>query len=171
MQLASAFINVGLCSRPLLLAVTGCKFARGQRWTTPCDITIISTYMHTVWICLDREKGGLMLRIFFPQKKNLRKDKPHLRPLCAVASVVNGCWDAHHHSRYEVPRDVVVLPAWEFALEHLNQHEVQLHALQTHPGERSQEAEVENAGDDGANQLGEDTCRRYTQKVKGCSEG
>lgn len=78
---------------------------------------------------------------------------PHLRPLCAVAFVVNGCWDPHYHSRDEVPGDVVVLPAWELALKHFNQHEVQLHALQTHPGERSQEAKVENTGDDGAHQL------------------
>lgn len=77
----------------------------------------------------------------------------HLRPLCAVAPVVDGCWDAHHHGRDEVPGDVVVLPARELALEHLDQHEVQLHTLQTHPGERSQEAEVENPGDDGAHQL------------------
>lgn len=77
----------------------------------------------------------------------------HLRPLCAVASVVDGCWDAHNHCRNKVPGNVVVLPAWELALENLNQHEVQLHALQTHPGERSQEAEVENAGNDGAHQL------------------
>lgn len=54
---------------------------------------------------------------------------PHLRPLCAVAPVVYGCWDPHHHSRDEVPRDVVVLPARELALKHLHQHEVQLHAL------------------------------------------
>lgn len=78
---------------------------------------------------------------------------PHLRPLRAVASVVDGCWDAHHHSWEEVPRDVVVLSAWELALKHLDQHEVQLHTLQTHPGERSQEAEVENPGDDRAHQL------------------
>lgn len=77
----------------------------------------------------------------------------HSRSLCAVASVVDGCRDAHHHSWDEVPRDVVVLSARELALKHLDQHEVELHTLQTHPGESSQEAEVENAGDDGAHQL------------------
>lgn len=78
---------------------------------------------------------------------------PHLRLLCAVASVVDGCWDPHHHSRNEVTRDVVVLPAWELTLKYFDQHEVQLHALQTHPDERSQEAEVENTSDYGAHQL------------------
>lgn len=73
--------------------------------------------------------------------------------MCPVAPVVDGCRDAHHHSWDEVPGDVVVLPAGELALKHLDQHEVQLHTLQTHPGERSQEAEVEDAGDDGAHQL------------------
>lgn len=95
----------------------------------------------------------------------------HSRSLCAVASVVNGCRNAHHNSRDEVPRDVVVLPARELALKHLDQHEVQLHALQTHPGERSQEAEVENAGDDGAHQLTGGHMQRTHTKVRGCLEG
>lgn len=139
-----------LCSQPLLFAVTECKFARGKRWTTLCDITIISTCMHAVGVCLDGEKGGQTLLVFLCHNRRI---SAHLRPLCAVAPVVDGCWDAHHHSRDEVPRHVIVLPARELALEHLNQHEVQLHALQTHPGERTQEAEVENAGDDGAHKL------------------
>lgn len=77
----------------------------------------------------------------------------HLRSLRAVAAVVDGCRDAHHHGREEVPGDVVVLSAREFALKHLDQHEVQLNTLQTHPGERGQEAEVENPGDDGTHNL------------------
>lgn len=77
----------------------------------------------------------------------------HLRPLCAVAHVVDGRWDAHDHSGDEVAGEVVVLPAWELALEDLHQHEVELHALQTHPGEGSEKAEVEDTGDDGAQQL------------------
>ena len=53
----------------LLLEVTGCKFAREQRWATLCDITIISTYMHAVWACLYGEEGGLMLVIFIPVQR------------------------------------------------------------------------------------------------------
>lgn len=49
---------------PLLLEVTGCKFAKGQRWAALCDITIIITYMHAVWVCLHGEGGRLMLVIF-----------------------------------------------------------------------------------------------------------
>lgn len=78
---------------------------------------------------------------------------PHSRSLCAIASVVDSCRDAHHHSWDEVPGDIVVLSARELTLEHLNKQKVQLHTLQAHPGESSQEAEVKNAGDDGAHQL------------------
>lgn len=91
--------------------------------------------------------------------------------MCAVAPVVDGCRDAHHHSWDEVPGDVVVLPAGELALKHLDQHEVQLHTLQTHPGERSQEAEVEDAGDDGAHQLTGGHMQALDTKVRGRSEG
>lgn len=96
---------------------------------------------------------------------------PHSRSLCAVASVVDGCRDAHHHSWDEVPRDIVVLSAWELALEHLNQHKVQLHTLQAHPGESSQEAEVENAGDDGAHQLMGRHVETLQTKERWCYEG
>lgn len=49
--------------------------------------------------------------------------------LRAVAPVVDGGWDAHHQSRGEVPRDVVVFAAWELALKHVDQHEAELHPL------------------------------------------
>lgn len=74
----------------------------------------------------------------------------HVHSLCAVAFVVDGCWNAHHHSWDEVAEAVVILYAWAFALKDLDQHQVKLHAFQTHPGEGSQEAEVENPGNDGA---------------------
>lgn len=92
-----------------------------------------------------------------------RAKTAHLRPMRAVAAVVDGRRDAHHGGREEVPGDVVVLPARELALEHLDQHEVELHALEAHPGERRQEAEVENARDDGAHQL--TGTRGYTQTM------
>lgn len=86
----------------------------------------------------------------------------------AIAPVVDGCGDAHHQGRGEVPRDVVVLPARELALEHVHQHEVQLHPLQTHPSEGRQEAEVQNAGDDGTHQLTEGgTSRDVRVRVRG----
>lgn len=77
----------------------------------------------------------------------------HSRSLCAVAPVVHGGGDAHHGGWDEVARQVVILPARELALKDLHQHEVELHTLQTHPGERGEEAEVEHAGDQGTHQL------------------
>lgn len=77
----------------------------------------------------------------------------NLRSRRAVAAVVDSRRDAHHDRREEVTGHIVVLAAGELALEHLHQHEVQLHALQTHPGEGCQEAEVQDASDDGAHQL------------------
>lgn len=109
--------------------------------------------MHAVWVCLDVERGRTNAPDFCPHTSRVTAEMLHLRPLCAVAPVVDRCWDAHHHGWGEVPGDVVVLPARELALEHLDKHEVQLHALQTHPGECSQEAEVEYPGNDGAHQL------------------
>lgn len=83
-------------------------------------------------------------------KKKREKDVHSLR---AVAFVVDGRWDAHHHGWDEVAEAVVILDARALALEDLDQHQVKLDALQTHPGEGSQEAEVENPGNDGAQQL------------------
>lgn len=93
--------------------------------------------------------------IYISQKKNKKKNNtaPHSRSLSAVASVVDGGGDAHHGGGDEVTRQVVILPARELALEDLHQHEVELHALQAHPGERGKEAEVEHAGDQGTHQL------------------
>lgn len=71
-----------LCSQPLLLALTGCKFARWQRWATLCDIITINTYMLAVRVSLDGEKGGLMLPIFIPQKNSLCKDATLTPAVC-----------------------------------------------------------------------------------------
>lgn len=45
--------------------------------------------VHAVWVCRSGEKGGLKLVIFIPGRAASAKI-PHLRPLSAVASVVNG---------------------------------------------------------------------------------
>lgn len=60
-----------LCLQPPLSAVTGCKFAMGRRWTTPCDITVISTelHMHAVWVCLSREVHDFCFYIFSVQSQ------------------------------------------------------------------------------------------------------
>lgn len=85
--------------------------------------------------------------------------EPHSRFLRPVALVVDGCGDADHNGREEVTGHVVVLLAGVFALKDLDQHEVQLDPLEAHPGEGSQEEEVEDPGDDGTTDLGF-RCRR-----------
>lgn len=85
--------------------------------------------------------------------------QPHSRFLRPVALVVDGCGDADHNGREEVTGHVVVLLPGVFALKDLDQHEVQLDPLEAHPGEGSQEEEVEDPGDDGTTDLGF-RCRR-----------
>lgn len=80
--------------------------------------------------------------------------KLHSRFLGPIALVVDSCGDADHNGREEVTRHVVVLLSGVFALKDLHQHEVQLNPLETHPGERGQEEEVEDPSDDGAPNLG-----------------
>lgn len=80
--------------------------------------------------------------------------QPHSRFLRPVALVVDGCGDADHNGGEEVTGHVVVLLPGVFTLKDLDQHEVQLDSLEAHPGEGSQEEEVEDPGDDGAPDLG-----------------
>lgn len=78
----------------------------------------------------------------------------HSRFLRPVALVVDGRGDADHDGGEEVAGHVVVLLPGVFALEDLDQHEVELDPLETHPGEGGQKEEVENPRDDGAADLG-----------------
>lgn len=93
--------------------------------------------------------------------------KLHSRFLCPIALVVDSCGDADHNGREEVTRDVVVLLSGVFALKDLHQHEVQLNPLETHPGERGQEEEVEDPSDDGAPNLGFGQSERKKKKGHG----
>lgn len=88
--------------------------------------------------------------------------KLHLRFLGPVAAVVDGRGDAHHDGGEEVTRHVVVLFPRVFALEDLHEHEVQLDPLETHPGEGSQEEEVQDPRDDGASNL----CQNNSKEEK-----
>lgn len=67
-----------LRSHPLLLTMTGCKFAGGQRWAILCDFTIINTCMLAVWVCVDSKKEELTL----PQKNSLCKDATLTPAVC-----------------------------------------------------------------------------------------
>lgn len=89
-----------------------------------------------------------------PQRPSSQRGGVHSRFLRPVALVVDGRGDADHNGGEEVTGHVVVLLPGVFALEDLHQHEVQLDPLETHPGEGSQEEEVEDPGDDGAPHLG-----------------
>lgn len=77
----------------------------------------------------------------------------HVRFLGPIAPVVYGCRDAHHQCRKAVSTQIVVLFAGVLALEDLHQHEIELHTLQTHPGEGSQEEEMQKASKDGTGNL------------------
>lgn len=79
--------------------------------------------------------------------------KGHSRSFGPVAPVVDGSGEGNHYGGEEVPGSIIVLPAREFALEDLDDHDVQLHAFQTHPGERSQEKEMKNPGYNRAHDL------------------
>lgn len=90
----------------------------------------------------------------YTKKSSTDEIRCYLRSRCPVAAVVDGGRDSHHHGGKEVSGDIIVLPAGELAFKHFNQHEVELHALQAHPGKRRQKEEMKNARDDGAYQLG-----------------
>lgn len=84
------------------------------------------------------------------------KAKGHSRSLGPVAPVVDGRRDGDHYGWEEVSGCVIVLPARELALEDLDEHDIQLHAFQTHPSERSQEKEMKNPGYNRAHDLRDD---------------
>ncbi|TNN70377.1 hypothetical protein EYF80_019403 [Liparis tanakae] len=67
--------------------------------------------------------------------------------------VVYGRRDAHHQCGKAVAAQIVVLFAGVLALKDLHQHEIELHTLQTHPGEGSQEEEMQKASKDGTGNL------------------
>lgn len=77
----------------------------------------------------------------------------YLHPVRAVAAVVHGGRNSHNQCRDAVAHHVEVAAARVLTLEHLHQHDVELHALQEHPGERRQEEEVQQGGEDGAGDL------------------
>lgn len=104
------------------------------------------------------------MRLLYISKDLFRK--LHSRFLRPVALVVDSCGDADHNGREEVTRHVVVLFPWVFALKDLDEHEVQLDPLKTHPGEGSQEEEVEDTSDDGASDLGFRQSKKYSRKRK-----
>lgn len=79
----------------------------------------------------------------------------HVRFLGPIAPVVYGRRDAHHQRGEAVSAQIVVLFAGVLALKDLHQHEIELHALQTHPGEGSQEEEMQKASNDGTGDLRE----------------
>lgn len=81
--------------------------------------------------------------------------KLHLRFLGPVAPVVDRCGDTDHDGREEVTRHVVILLPRVFTFKDLHKHEVQLDPFKTHPGEGSQEEEVEDPRDDGTSNLRE----------------
>lgn len=78
----------------------------------------------------------------------------HSRLLGAIAAVVDGRRDAYYQGREAVATQVVVLGAGVLALEHFHQQQVEVHALQAQPGEGGQEEVVQQAGEDGACDLG-----------------
>lgn len=88
------------------------------------------------------------------------------RLLGPVALVVDGCRDADDDGGEEVAGHVVVLFPGVFALEYFYKHEVQLDPLKTHPGEGSQEEEVQDPRDDGA----ADLRRRERQPIQTIKE-
>lgn len=77
----------------------------------------------------------------------------YLHPVGAVATVVHGCRHGHDERGYAVAHQVEVASARVLALEHLHQHDVELHPLQEHPRERRQEEEVEESGEDSTGNL------------------
>lgn len=73
--------------------------------------------------------------------------------VCPVAAVIHGGGHGHDQRRDAVAHQIEVAPAGMLALKHLHQHDVELHALQEHPGESSQEEEVQEGGEDGTGDL------------------
>lgn len=77
----------------------------------------------------------------------------HVRFLGPIALVVYCRRDAHHQRGEAVATQIVVLFAGVLALKDLHQHEIELNALQTHPGEGGQEEEMQKASKDGTGDL------------------
>lgn len=76
-----------------------------------------------------------------------------LHSICAVTPVVHRSRNSHNQRRNSITHHVEIAFAWVLALEHLHEHDVELHSFQEHPGERSQEEEVEQGGEDGTGNL------------------
>lgn len=75
-------------------------------------------------------------------KKEKKKENSHSHFICSITPVVYRSRHSHNERGHTVAHQVEVLPAWVLALKHLHQHDVELHALQEHPGEGGQEEEV-----------------------------
>lgn len=71
-----------------------------------------------------------------------------LHSVGAVAPVVHCGGDGHNDSRHSISCQVEVLSPGVLALEHLYQHDVELHPFQEHPGEGCQEEEMEQGCED-----------------------
>lgn len=86
-------------------------------------------------------------------KKKSSEPLVNLRFFCPITPVVDGCRHTHHYGWDKVARNVIVLLTGIFTFKNLHQHEVKLHALQTHPAKRSKEEEVQNPSYNGASDL------------------
>lgn len=94
----------------------------------------------------------------------------HVRFLGPIAPVVYGCGDAHHQCGEAVAAQIVVLFAGVLALKDLHQHQIELHTLETHPGEGSQEEEMQKASKDGTGDLraaGRERAEKMRMKILG----
>lgn len=92
---------------------------------------------------------------FYPLNRYSYSCTRHLDLLlvCSVSWWLHSCCHGNSNQGNAITKQVVPLPAAPLTLKHLNQHHVQLEALQTHPGEGRQKQEVKESRNHSAQNL------------------
>lgn len=76
------------------------------------------------------------------KKREKRKENINSHFVSSITPIVYSSWHSHNEGRHPIADQVEVFPSRMFALKHLHQHDIELHSLQEHPGEGSQEEEM-----------------------------
>lgn len=66
-----------------------------------------------------------------------------LRFISAVVLGAKRCWDGHHHRRASVAKHVEIAVQKAFVVDDADDYQIQMDALDAHPGKRSQEEIVQ----------------------------
>lgn len=94
-----------------------------------------------------------MCRRFRKEKAFIFTTFLYLHFIGAIILIAERCRDGHHHCRAPVAEDVKVAVQEAFVVDDANHYQVQMDALDTHPGEGREEEIVQQPCDNGAEKL------------------